>query len=197
MIGRLQGILAHKRPPQILIDIQGVGYEVLVSMHTFYELPEEDAQVKLYIHTVFREDGQFLYGFFDLQERALFQHIIKVNGVGPKLALAILSSMPPLMFQRCVEESDLAMLCKVPGIGKKTAERLVVEMRDRVVDWSATASGMGSTLRMDAKPSSRQDAISALVALGYKPAEASKVVNKIDDAEKSSEVLIREALRQL
>ena len=199
MIGRIQGTLIHKIPPIVLIDVHGIGYDVAVSMHTLYQLPVEGQVTTLHTHLIIREDAHTLYGFAALQERALFKNLLKVNGVGPKSALAILSSSTVAHFQLCVEQEDIASLTKIPGIGRKTAERLIIEMRGNIDDWgrgvpmSECLSSSTATLTHSA----RQDAISALIALGYKPIEASKVIARLDEGEKSSELLIREALRQL
>ena len=144
MIGRLQGTVIDKQAPDLLLDVQGVGYEVLVSLSTFFAVPEVGQSVTLHTHFVVRDDAQLLFGFSELGERTLFRHLIKVNGVGPKMALAILSGMSASEFALCVHNNDVATLVKLPGVGKKTAERLVIEMRDRVGDIEAGASGVAS-----------------------------------------------------
>jgi len=202
MIGRLSGSLLEKKPPQILIDVQGVGYDVSASMNTIYQLPELGAMVTLHTHFVVREDAQLLYGFHSEEERALFRLLIKVNGVGPKLAITILSSIEPQQFVRCVHAQDTLSLVKLPGIGKKTAERLVVEMRDRLKNWqqatvTMSPNGIDAPSQLIARPSATQDAVSALEALGYKPLEASKAIARVNSDDMSSEQLIREALKQL
>ncbi len=197
MIGRLRGIIIEKKPPQLLIDVNGVGYEVEAPMSTFYRLPEAGKEVLLHTHFVVREDAQLLYGFFTQQERALFRAVIKVNGVGPRLGLAILSSIEPDSFVQCVMDDDTATLVRVPGIGKKTAERLIIEMRDRLADWQQTDSSgkKVATINLSEQRSAMQEAISALVALGYKPPEASRALARVDSEGVSSEELIRIALK--
>ena len=145
MIGRLQGKVVEKQAPDLLIDVQGVGYEVLVSLNTFFDVPEIGAVVTLHTHFVVREDIQQLYGFTKLSERSLFRNLIKVNGVGPKMALAILSGMSANDFALCVHNNDTAALVKLPGVGKKTAERLLIEMRDKIGDIDTTAGGGSAT----------------------------------------------------
>ncbi len=201
MIGRLKGIIVEKRPPNLLIDVGGVGYELQASMTTFYQLPDVDQEIVLYTHLVVREDEQSLYGFYELRERALFRALIKVNGVGPKMALRILSSIDPDAFVRYIENDDIASLVHMPGVGKKTAERLIIEMRDRLSDWQS-----GITSNMSIKPSAKpiirkndvcQDAVRALIALGYKPQEASRLISKVFEEGLDSEQLIRRALQSL
>lgn len=195
MIGRLQGILLDKQAPQLIIDIAGVGYEVDAPMSTFYRLPELGQTVCLFIHMVVREDAQLLYGFYTEQERRLFRNLIRINGVGPKLAITILSGIEPEQFAHCIRENDTGSLVRLPGVGKKTAERLIIEMRDRISDWQ---DGLLETLPQRA--SSRDvisDAISALAALGYKASEASKAVSKVNAEGLSTETLIRKALQQI
>jgi Holliday junction DNA helicase RuvA len=196
MIGRLRGILLEKKPPQLLIEAAGIGYELLAPMPTCFRLPELGKEVCLHVHMVVREDAHTLYGFLHLQERSLFRALLKVSGVGPKLALTILSGMEPDAFVRCVLDNDAARLVRVPGIGKKTAERLIIEMRDRLEDWH-TAEIFPETSLNSPNTSNgvMQEAINALVALGYKPQEASRVIAQIDKPDASSEELIRLALR--
>jgi len=200
MIGRLQGILVEKSPPSLLIDVQGVGYEVDAPMSTFYNLPAVGEKLSLHTHLVVREDAQLLYGFYTQTERAMFRSLIKVSGVGAKVALAILSGISAGDFARCVQEDDTATLVKLPGIGKKTAERLIVEMRDRIKDWGGSAtdfipSAIGA-LAQSAPADPVREAISALVGLGYKPAEASRMLQSLGDtSEMSTETLIRAALK--
>ncbi len=198
MIGRLKGILLERQAPRLLLDVNGVGYEVDAPMTTFYELPGVGEMVTLHTHFVVREDAQLLYGFLRESDRSLFRTLIKVSGVGPKLALAILSGMSADEFVGCVQSGDSAALTRVPGVGKKTAERLVVEMRDRVKDWQ------GVTLSPDAVSKAAEpavdalkDAISALVALGYKLPEASRMVNAVASEGLASEEVIRLALRSV
>lgn len=196
MIGRLQGTVLHKQAPDLLLDVQGVGYEILVSLSTFFAVPAVGESVVLHTHFIVREDAQLLFGFSELAERALFRHLIKVNGVGPKMALAILSGMSASEFAQSVLNNDVATLVKLPGVGKKTAERLVIEMRDRVGDIDATNATGGA---VSAKPLGiAEEAESALIALGYKPQDATKMVSRaISDDISSSEQLIRAALKSM
>ncbi|ENO1850020.1 Holliday junction branch migration protein RuvA [Vibrio vulnificus] len=203
MIGRLRGILLEKQPPELLIEVNGIGYEVQMPMSCFYELPNIGEEAIIYTHFVVREDAQLLYGFNTVKERALFREVIKANGVGPKLGLAILSGMTASQFVASVEREDISTLVKLPGVGKKTAERLVVEMKDRLKGWSA---GDLFTPFTDAAPvdlgstssnSAEEEAVSALLALGYKPVQASKVVSQIAKPDMTSEQLIREALKSM
>lgn len=196
MIGRLQGTVLHKQAPDLLLDVQGVGYEVLVSLSTFFAVPAVGESVVLHTHFVVREDAQLLFGFSELAERALFRHLIKVNGVGPKMALAILSGMSASEFAQSVLNNDVATLVKLPGVGKKTAERLVIEMRDRVGDIDATnATGVAVSAK---PPGIAEEAESALIALGYKPQDATKMVSSaISDDISSPEQLIRAALKSM
>jgi len=198
MIGRLSGTLIQKQPPLLMIDVQGVGYEVHAPMSTFYNLPELDKPVVLLIHMVVREDAQLLYGFYSDSERRLFKSLIKVNGVGPKLGLTILSGISANEFVQVVKNNDETGLVRLPGIGKKTAQRLIVEMKDRLNDWDVPSEN-GETTTMPDNSGSEQDIIkeatSALIALGYKPAEASKMINRLDKQNQSSESLIKQALK--
>ncbi len=195
MIGRLTGQLAAKQPPTVLIDVGGVGYEVEVSMTTLAALPEQGAKVSLHTHLVVREDAHVLFGFGTLAERALFRDLIKVNGVGAKLALLILSGMSVDMFTRCVQEGDTTALTRLPGIGKKTAERLLIEMRDRIGKLDLSAPFNPATGAGQATGSAVDDAAAALVALGYKPADAQRMVNGVKSDGLPSEELIRRALQ--
>ncbi|AFH95836.1 MULTISPECIES: Holliday junction branch migration protein RuvA [Providencia] len=202
MIGRLRGIVLEKQPPIVLLELQGVGYEVHMPMTCFYELPEIGQEAIVFTHFVVREDAQLLYGFNDKQERALFKELIKVNGVGPKLALAILSGMSAQQFVSAIEQEAISSLVKLPGIGKKTAERLVVEMKDRFKGLNGDLFNQHSDIKLpdvNVKVSSRADieaeAATALVALGYKPQEASRMVSKVAKPDSDCESLIRDALR--
>jgi Holliday junction DNA helicase RuvA len=197
MIGRIKGVLIEKSPPDICVDVQGVGYELQVPMNTFYRLPEIDHPVSLYTHFVVREDAQLLYGFYEARERELFRAVIKVNGVGPKLGLAILSGIETGDFVRMVHNDDVAALTKVPGIGKKTAERLLIEMRDKLKDWPESRE---AELALEgARPVSdnlaTDEAISALLALGYKPKDAEKAIKSVAADGMTSQELIRQALK--
>jgi Holliday junction DNA helicase RuvA len=199
MIGRLRGILLEKHPPELLIEANGVAYEIQASMQTFYQLPECHHEIILHTHFVVREDAQQLYGFIHKEERSLFRALLKVNGVGPKSALAILSSVSPDEFMHSINIGDTASLVKLPGVGRKTAERLVIEMRDRLKELqhgaslAVSASLSGSSI----KSSPYQDALSALVALGYKSPEAIKALQGIESQEMSSEEMIRQALKKI
>lgn len=197
MIGQLRGIILEKQPPQLILDVQGVGYEIDASMSTFYQLPEKGQEVILFTHLAIREDAHHLYGFYTREERHLFKTLLKVNGVGPRLALTVLSSITPDEFVSCVLNNDTANLVKLPGVGKKTAERLVIEMRDKLSDWSHAQIAPATHTISTARSATLQDAISALVALGYKLPEANRVITKIDDGKASSENLIRLALREM
>lgn len=190
MIGRLRGILIAKRPPFLLIDILGVAYEVQASMNTIYSLPQLDQEVVLYTQMIVREDAQLLYAFADEQEKQIFNKLIKISGVGPKLALAILSGMNVQNVLQCIRDKDHAGLVKLPGVGKKTAERIVIEMQDKID--AALITKDFSEFAITA----RQDAVSALIALGYKEADASKSIDKIYQEDADSETLIRLALQQ-
>jgi len=195
VIGRLRGVLLVKQAPHLLLDVNGVGYEVDAPMSTFYALPEQGSEITLQIHMVVREDSQTLYGFTSEAERSLFRSLIKVNGVGARLALTILSGISVDEFAACVEQHDSASLVRLPGIGKKTAERLIIEMRDRLKD--LPAQGTAAVASADGNGHDPvQDAVSALIALGYKPPEASRMVRSVPSADgKGSEDLIRLALQ--
>lgn len=192
MIGSLRGRLAHKEPPQIILECGGVGYEIETPMSTFLDLPDIGTEVFLHTHLVVREDAQTLYGFSSEQEKSLFRTLLKVSGVGAKMGLAILSGMTVSDFKRCVEYEDSAMLVKIPGVGKKTADRLIVEMRDRIDKTLAVGSARASALRSDP----RNEAFDALISLGYRANEINRLLGKLDIAEKSAEDIIRLALRQ-
>ncbi|PJE80339.1 Holliday junction ATP-dependent DNA helicase RuvA [invertebrate metagenome] len=202
MIGRIKGILLEKQPPSLLIDINGLGYEVEAPMSVFYVLPETGNEVTLYTHFVVREDAQLLYGFRDRNERELFRTLIKVNGVGPKLALTILSGIEAADFARCIHEGDSARLVKLPGVGKKTAERLIVEMKDKLKNWQPAPLLDGELMAYSDKShalssNAVQEAVDALVALGYKASEADRAIKRLDTGGASSESLIRQALKSM
>jgi len=202
MITRINGVLLEKQPPFLVLDVHGLAYEVQASMNTCYRLPEVGANVVLHTHFVVREDAQLLFGFFDQHERALFRTLLKVNGIGPKSALAILSSIEPDAFVRCVEEQNTLALQRLPGIGKKTAERLIVEMRDRLADWSFDEHAFNPNLANGNTPAGKDraaelDAISALVALGYKAQDASRAILQVAGEGLSSQDLIRLALKNI
>jgi len=197
MIGRLTGIVIEKQAPDLLVDVQGVCYEVLVSLNTFFGIPAAGEAVTLHTHFVVREDAQQLYGFITLSERKLFRHLIKVNGVGPKMALAILSGMSADDFALCVHNNDVPTLVKLPGVGKKTAERLLIEMRDKIGDID-TAAASASLAAREVQPDIASEAESALIALGYKPADAAKIINRVaDEHVRDAGELIRLALKSM
>lgn len=200
MIGRIKGTLLEKKMPELLMDVQGIGYEITAPLSTCYQLPPVGERVELFTHFVVREDAHQLYGFLQRMERDLFRVLIKVNGVGPKLGLAILSSMEVPQFIQCIMSHDVNALVALPGIGKKTAERLIIEMSDRLKDWEGASenlklSGASGTSPMNS--SKVKDAISALVALGYKPQEASRAMMQVDHESLSTEDMVKEALRQM
>lgn len=200
MIGRLKGEILEKQPPLLLVDVMGVGYEVLAPMSTFYAIPESGSVI-LRTHFSVSENSQQLYGFASEQERSLFRHLIKVSGVGPKMALAVLSGMEPNEAVAAIIDNNIAALTKVPGVGKKTAERLAIEMRDRVKDWQLPADLSSSAKQAGASVNNDiiSEAESAMVALGYKPVEASKAIAKVlkeNDVSRSQD-LIRLALRSM
>ena len=194
MIGFLRGILIKKQPPLLILDVKGVGYEIEAPMTTFYVLPKTGSEIEIYTHLVVRDDAHLLFGFATENERLLFRNLIKVNGVGAKMALTILSGIEANEFSQCIQNNNAERLTKLPGIGKKTAERLIIEMRDRIenIPKLATIQKNGN---MDKRSNPADEAISALISLGYKPAEASKYVLAITNDGMSSEELIREALK--
>jgi len=193
MIGYLRGRLAAKQPPALVVDVGGVGYELEAPMSTFYSLPAVGAGVLLHTHLVVREDAQLLYGFATEQERRLFRDLLKVSGVGPKIALALLSGVSVDAFALCIETQDVATLTRIPGIGRKTAERLLIEMRDRISSLAATGLAGGTGLPGTAGPAA--EAFAALVALGYRPAEVSRLVKTVESEGATTEDIIRAALR--
>jgi Holliday junction DNA helicase RuvA len=193
MIGSVRGRIASKSPPQLRVDVGGLGYELEAPMSTFFHLPAVGEEVSLLTHLVVREDAHVLYGFATESERRLFRSLIKVSGVGPKIALALLSGISVEAFSRCVVNEDITALTKVPGIGRKTAERLVVEMRDRLKDSEAPA-GLG-VVPIAASASPESEAYGALIALGYRPAEATRLLKAAGPGTHSTEELIRRALQ--
>ena len=200
MIGRIKGVIIEKQAPVLVVDVCGVGYEVEAPMTTFYQLPEVGKEVVLHTHFVVREDAQLLFGFYSKTERELFRVLIKVNGVGPKMALAILSGIEGAEFVRCVLDHDINTLVKLPGVGKKTAERLVIEMQDRVKEFSEWQPQPVLTPVSDTRRSTRveiTDAESALIALGYKPQEAARAISALETEGLKSEEIIRQALRRM
>jgi holliday junction DNA helicase RuvA len=194
LIGFLRGRLAWKRPPALALEVGGVGYEVEAPMSTFYGLPGIGAEILLHTQLVVREDAHVLFGFGTEQERALFRELIKVSGVGPRIALAILSGAGVAEFQRCIENQDLAALVRIPGIGRKTAERLVIEMRDRLRGLGDATAGALAGLPPGSGPA-HSEAFSALVALGYKPAEITRLLKSVSVEVTATEEIIRQALR--
>ena len=200
MIGRLNGILLEKQPPFILVEVNGVGYECQAPMNTIYNLPEINKLVIVHTHLSVSENAHTLFAFFSLEERKLFRELIKVNGVGPKLALAILSAMNVMEFVQNVHAGDSNGLVKIPGVGKKTAERLIIEMKDKLKDWQVegvAASDASSGKASNNSGANVAEAISGLVALGYKPQAASQAISKIDDETLPSASLIRLALKNM
>jgi len=194
MISRLSGILLRKEPPALLVDVSGVGYELEAPMTTFYDLPAVGEKVTLFTHLVVREDAHLLYGFSREAQRRLFRGLLKVNGVGPRVALAVLSGLADDEFVHCVLSEDIARLTQVPGIGRKTAERLIVEMRDKLPSLSAGSVPTPASARAETQdPVS--EAMSALIALGYKPNEASRAVRAVPAKDLSAEEIIRQALK--
>ena len=192
MIGKLNGKLVEKRPPVIVIDCHGVGYEVEAPMSTIYELPEIGENVVLCTHLAIRDDAHLLYGFLTESERKLFRALLKINGVGTKMALVILSGMSVSDFFSCVRSEDWASLVSLPGVGRKTAERLVLDMRDKI-DKILPDSDMSSS----SQSSIVDDAVSALVSLGYKRQDAEKYVDNLDSNLSTSEEIIREVLKNV
>jgi Holliday junction DNA helicase RuvA len=191
MIGSLRGKLIFKQAPAIIIECHGVGYDVETPMSTFFELPATGEALFLYTHLVVREDAQILYGFATDDERRLFRTLLKVRGIGAKIGLAILSAMSVASFNRCIEYEDTASLSKIPGIGKKTAERMIIEMRDRI-----DKSISGEAIKVTVEQGAKSEAVDALVSLGYKPAEVNKLIANLDVDGQSAEDIIRLALRQ-
>jgi Holliday junction DNA helicase RuvA len=205
LIGRIRGVLIEKAPGHALVECSGLGYEVDIPYTTFFHLPETGQEVTLHTHFAVREDAQSLYGFASRLDRNLFRLLIKVNGVGPKLAVGILSGLDAQQFIRCVEARDVSALVKLPGVGKKTAERLLIDMADRIGQlegqFTPTVPGSaapgGSTTAPQASHDARDEAEAALIALGYKPQEAAKAISKVAEPDMTSEALIRLALRNM
>ncbi len=198
MIGRLHGKIIEKSPPEMVLDVQGVGYELLLPMTSFYDLPQVGETATLFTHLVVREDAHLLFGFAQKQDRTLFRELIKTNGVGPKLALAILSAMSVAQFATAVEQEELAKLTKIPGIGRKTAERLLVELKGKfkgIAQSDFFSEPSETVIVASSAPEPSEEARDALIALGYKPADAEKMIKKVNKAGASSEQLIREALK--
>jgi Holliday junction DNA helicase RuvA len=194
MIGRLRGRVVDKQPPFLLLEVNGVGYEIEAPMSTFYVLPAEDEEVVLHTHLAVREDAHILYGFAREADRALFRALLKISGVGGKVALGILSGMTAEEFSQAVQVADHAALTRLPGVGKKTAERLVIEMRDKL-DKVAVTPAVGGRATPAAPAAADKDAVSALIALGYRPPEASRMVSKVFEDGMETEAIIRAALQ--
>ncbi len=196
MIGRLRGEIAEKQAPHLLLDVNGVGYELEAPMSTFFNLPDVGATIILHTHLAIRDDAHVLYAFASEGERALFRSLLKVNGVGAKMALGILSGMTADEFSSSVQNKDIAALIRLPGIGKKTAERLIVEMRDRLTKLGISPSAVGAAGTVAGRPQTPvSDAVAALVALGYKPLDAGRMVEAVEGEGLESEALIRLALQ--
>lgn len=193
MIGRLRGTLIHKAPPALMVEVGGVGYELDAPMSTFYDLPELGREVTLFTHYAVKEDSVALYGFLTERERRLFRDVQKVTGIGAKIALAILSGVSVDDFARLVSTSDVTALTRIPGIGKKTAERIVVELRDRAAELGGAAGPVAKGQPIPADPQS--EAVIALQQLGYKPAEAAKMAKDAFEAGDTAEAIIRKALK--
>jgi len=197
LIGSLRGVLVAKNPPQLLLDVQGVGYEIEAPMTTFYHLPALGEIVTLFTHLVVREDAHQLFGFVSAEERGVFRRLIKISGVGPKLALTLLSGLDPRELRDCVERNDSARLVRLPGVGKKTAERLIIELRDGLSHLVPTGEPdeLGRPTLAEPVHAVRIEAESALIALGYKPQDAARMVKQTDAALETCEAIIRAALQ--
>jgi len=195
VIGRIVGTLIEKTPPELMVDVNGIGYEVSASMTTIYDLPQIGGQVTLYTHLLVKEDSHTLYGFIDKSERALFRVLIKVNGIGPKMALAILSSMSSEELIANVQESDVTALTRIPGVGKKTAERLIIELRDKLGQAAKNDLFSAPAVLRQVQADPRQEAEAALISLGYKPQEAAKAIASVPVDAANSEDVIKAALK--
>ncbi len=192
MIGHLRGRLVRKAPPALIIEVSGVGYELEAPMSTFYRLPELGSEVELHTHLVVREDAHLLYGFATEDERRLFRDLLRVTGIGPKIGLALLSGIDVDTFMRCVEAQDVEALTRIPGVGRKTAERLLVEMRDRIRALGLLSPGAP---KLDPAAGVRAEAYAALVALGYRPVEVNRLLQSVEQEGAGTEELIRRALQ--
>jgi holliday junction DNA helicase RuvA len=195
MIGFLKGRLAYKQPPSVLVDVGGVGYELEAPMSTFYGLPAAGEPVALFTHMVVREDAHILFGFGTEAERRLFRGLLKVSGVGPKIALGVLSGASVDDFLRIIEAEDVAMLTRIPGIGRKTAERIIIEMRDSAQKLAVPSSGMSAASDSAGALSAQSEAFGALIALGYKPPEATRLLKAADEPGLTTTEIIRRALK--
>ncbi len=192
MIGFVEGLLVSKQPPHLLLSVNGIGYEIEAPLSVFFELPDPGQTLRLHTHLQVREDAHKLYGFASLRQRDLFRTLLKVSGVGPRVALALLSGLTAEEFEQCVGDGDIGRLTRVPGIGRKTAERLLVEMRDRLQELGASLPASAPGVE-----SAEHDALGALLALGYKSAEASRAIRAVAEPGMSGEQLIRGALGRL
>ena len=199
MIGQIEGTIIEKNPPEILVEVAGITYEILVPMSTLYQLPESGELVRLHTHFSVREDAQTLYGFFDAETKKMFRSLVRVNGVGPKMALGILSGMSVEDFVQAVRNNDSEAMVRMPGIGKKTAERLMIEMRDKMIEWGSD-NNVGSDLSSQTKSSFTKDAEIAMINLGYKPQQAARAIAqvlKVNLEISDSEELIRFSLKSM
>ena len=199
MIGQIEGTIIEKNPPEILVEVAGITYEILVPMSTLYQLPESGELVRLHTHFSVREDAQTLYGFFDAETKKMFRSLVRVNGVGPKMALGILSGMSVEDFVQAVRNNDSEAMVRMPGIGKKTAERLMIEMRDKMIEWGSD-NNVGSDLSSQTKSSFTKDAEIAMINLGYKPQQAASAIAqvlKVNPEINDSEELIRFSLKSM
>ena len=199
MIGQIEGTIIEKNPPEILVEVAGITYEILVPMSTLYQLPESGELVRLHTHFSVREDAQTLYGFFDAETKKMFRSLVRVNGVGPKMALGILSGMSVEDFVQAVRNNDSEAMVRMPGIGKKTAERLMIEMRDKMIEWGSD-DNVGSDLPSQTKSSFTKDAEIAMINLGYKPQQAARAIAqvlKVNPEINDSEELIRFSLKSM
>ena len=199
MIGQIEGTIIEKNPPEILVEVAGITYEILVPMSTLYQLPESGELVRLHTHFSVREDAQTLYGFFDAETKKMFRSLVRVNGVGPKMALGILSGMSVEDFVQAVRNNDSEAMVRMPGIGKKTAERLMIEMRDKIIEWGSE-DNVGSDLSLQTKSSFTKDAEIAMINLGYKPQQAARAIAqvlKVNPEINDSEELIRFSLKSM
>ena len=192
MIGSLRGTLISKRPPWLMLDVGGVGYELEAPMSTFYRLPDTGRELMLVTHLAIREDAHVLYGFFTEAERALFRNLLKISGVGPRIALGVLSGMSVEGFYQCIRDKNVASLVKIPGVGQKTADLLMLKMKDRLPESVETERAA-----LPARSTAEGEASGALIALGYKPGEVLKMLKDLDSVKLSTEEMIREALRRV
>jgi Holliday junction DNA helicase RuvA len=193
MIGRLTGLVIEMTPGQVLLDVGGVGYEIEISLTTFSRISDSEGSVTIHTHLIVRDDAHLLYGFASIGEREMFRTLIKVNGVGPRMAIGILSGLDSESFARAVTGNDVKALTALPGVGKKTAERLIIEMRDKVDSFDVSGSGIASTMRTN----TADDAESALIGLGYRPQEAARAISQVEDPAEDVESLIRQTLKLL